>query len=65
MRRSSFTRTVQKSGSRERSTRWNFSPGWDGSTWRSKAVVLTAFVSAWVSRRSAVVKLLATRKFTR
>ena len=46
MRRSPLTRTDQKCGSRDRSIRWNFSPGADGSICRSKAVVFAAFCSA-------------------
>ena len=45
MRMSPLARTDQKFGSRDRSMRWNFRPGADGSICKSKAVVLTAFCS--------------------
>ena len=50
MRRSRVTRAVQKSRSRERSTRWSWRPGAEGSTWRSKAACFAAAFS-WAVRR--------------
>ena len=48
-RTSRLTRTDQKFRSLTRSTRWNDSPGADGSTCRSKAVVFATFCSSPVS----------------
>jgi hypothetical protein len=62
MRRSRVTRAVQKSRSRERSTRWSWRPGAVGSTWRSKAACFAAAFS-WAARRSrAAVKVSAMRR---
>src|SRR5438093_9548506 len=62
MRRISLlTRTELKFGSRGLSSLWNCRPGWAGFSWRSKAVVLTAFCSSPVSRDRLSVNVSAIR----
>jgi hypothetical protein len=62
IRMSELTRTDQKLLSLARSSLWKLSPGRVGSTWRSKAVVFTAFCSSPVRRARESVKESAMRK---
>src|SRR5436190_23319633 len=64
-RMSSLTRTDQKFLSFARSSLWNFIPGLAGLSWRSKAVVFTAFCSSPVRRARLSVNVSAMRKSMR
>src|SRR6478672_7376818 len=61
-RTSAFTRTDQNFLSFARSNLWSFIPGLAGLSWRSKAVVLTAFCSSPVRRARLSVNVSAMRK---
>ena len=58
---SAVTRTDQKCLSLARSSLWKLQARAAGSTWRSKAVVLTAFCSSPVSRARLSVNVSAIR----